>query len=165
MSKGVGVLDYMLQLTHTFIKFVIAASLLLPIAALAKGGGVGFTMDGTVTNVTVSGENIQFTFTGTFRMSQFRGIRKSVVEIDCEHGVSATVSQGEPFFAMSSDGRAGAIRPAGALLKIFRATAERNRKITIELRDVKMEIGKDHDYGHFTLSDAKVIRATDADLR
>lgn len=157
-------LDHMPQLTRTFIKFVIAVSLLLPIVALAKGDGVGFTMEGMVTNVVVRGEHIQFTFIGTFRISQFRGIRNSVIELDCKHGVSATVSQGDPFFAMSADGRAGAVRPVGALQKILRAAATHNRSVKIELYDVKMEIGKGKDYGHFTLSDAKVVRATDAEL-
>ena len=150
---------------RTFIKFVIIVSLLLPIVALAKGDGVGFSMEGTVTNISVRGESIHFTFTGTFRISQFHGSQKSVVEIDCKHGVSAALSQGDPFFAMSSDGRAGAIRPAGELLKILRAAVEHNRTVKFELYDVKIAVGKDKDYGHFTLSDARVIRATDADLR
>jgi len=63
------------------IKLVIAFSLLLPVVALAKGDGVGFSMEGTVTN------------------------------------------------------------------------------------DVKMAVGTGKDYGDFTLSDAAVVRATDADLR
>ena len=53
------------------IKFVIAFGLLLPVVALAKGDGVGFSMEGTVTNISTSGEGIHFTFTGTFRISHF----------------------------------------------------------------------------------------------
>ena len=150
---------------RTFIKFVIAFSLLLPAVALAKGDGVGFTMEGTVTNMSVTGESIHFTFTGTFRISQYHGLSHSVVEIDCKHGVPATVSQGDPFFAMSSDGRAGALRPAGELLKILKAAVEHNRVVKFELYDVRMAVGKDKDFGAFTLTDAAVVRATDADLR
>src|SRR5213592_4717085 len=152
---------------RTFIRFVIALSLLLPVVALAKGDGVGFSMEGTVTNISVSGERIHFTFTGTFRISQFRGSHASVVEIDCKRGVSATVSQGDPFFAMSSDGRAGALRPRGELLKILTAAVEHGRVVKFELYDVKMAIGnrRRKNYGDFTLLDAAVLRATDADLR
>ena len=152
---------------RTFIKFVVALSLLLPIVALAKGDGAGFTMEGTVTNISTSliGGSIHFTFTGTFRISQYHGLARSVVEIDCKHGVSATVYQGDPFFAMSSDWRAGALRPAGELLKILKAAAEHNRVVNFELYDVKIAAGKDKDYGAFALTDAAVVRATDADLR
>ena len=147
------------------IKLVIALSLLLPVVALAKGDGVGFSMEGTVTNMSASGGSIHFTFTGTFRISQFHGLHNSVVEIDCKRGVSATVSQGDPFFAMSSDWRAGALRPAGELLKILRAAVEHNRVVKFELYDLKLAVGIGKDYGDFTLSDAAVVRATDADLR
>ena len=152
-------------LMRTFMKFVIVLSLLLPVVALAKGDGVGFSMEGTVTNISVSGESIHFTFTGTFRISQFHGLQSSVVEIDCKRGVSATVSQGDPFFAMSSDGRAGALRPQGELLKILKAAVKHSRVVKFELYDVKMAVGKGKNYGDFTLLDAAVLRATDADLR
>ena len=150
---------------RTSIKFVIAFGLLLPVVALAKGDGVGFSMEGTVTNISTSGEGIHFTLTGTFRISQFRGLEHSVIEIDCKRGVSATVSQGNPFFAMSSDGRAGALRPQGELLKILKAAVEHSRVVKFELYDVKMAVGKGKNYGDFTLLDAAVVRATDADLR
>ncbi len=147
------------------VKFAIAFSLLLPVVALAKGDGVGFSMEGTVTNISASGESIRFTFTGTFRISQFHGLQNSVVAIDCKRGVSATASQGDPFFAMSSDGRAGALRPAGELLKILKAAVEHNRVVKFELYDVKMAVGNGKNHGDFRLLDAAVVRATDADLR
>lgn len=148
-----------------FIQFVVAISLLLPNVALTKGQGVGFTMEGTITSVSAMGKEIHFTFTGTFYISQFLDQKKSVVEIDCSQGISATVSQGDPFFAMSTDGRAGAIRPSGELLKILNAAAKHRRTVKFELYDVRLAHGKDNDYGHFTLTGAKVVRATDADLR
>jgi hypothetical protein len=148
-----------------FMKLVTAGCLLLPNIVLAKGDGVGFTMEGTVANISISGERIHFTFTGTFYITQFHRQQKSVVEIDCKHGVSATVSQGDPFFAMSTDGRAGAIRPAGELLKILRAAVEHKRSVKFELYDVGLTVGEGKDFGHFTLTDARVVRASDADLR
>ena len=150
---------------RTLIKFIIGFSLLLPIAALAKGDGVGFSMEGTVTNISVSSESIHFAFTGTFHISQYHGFRHSVVEINCQRGISATVFQGEPFFAMSSDRRLGALRGKGELLKILQAAAEHNRIVKFELYDVKMAVGDGQDFNAFTLADAGVVRATDADLR
>ncbi len=142
---------------RTFIQFVIAFSLLLSVVDLAKGEGVGFSMEGTVTNLNGSGESIRFTFNSTIRVGQSRGLQKAVIEIDCKHGVSATVSQGDPFFALSSNGRRSGIRPAGELLKILRAAVAQNRKVKFELDDVKMAVGKGKDYGHFTLSNTKVV--------
>src|ERR1041385_1585946 len=152
-------------LMRSSIKCIIAFSWLLPVVALAKGDGIGFSMEGTVTNISVDGERIHFTFSGTFRISQFRGSEHSVVEIDCQRGVSAAVSQGDPFFAMSSDGRAGALRPAGELLKILKAAVEHGRVVKFELYNVKLAVGKGRNHGDFTLSDAAVVRITDADLR
>lgn len=111
---------------HTLVKSVIGFSLLMPVIALAKGDGVGFSMEGTVTNISVSGEQIHFTFTGTFRIDQYHRMQHSTVTIDCTHGVSATVLQGNPFFAMSSNWRAGALRPAGELLNILQTAVEHN---------------------------------------
>ena len=150
---------------RTLIKFIIGFSLLVPVIALAKGDGVGFSMEGTVTNISVSGENIHFTFTGTFHIDQYHGMQHSAVTIDCTHGVSATVFQGDPFFAMTSDWRGGSLQPDGDLLKILKAAVEHNRVVKFELYDVKMAMGEGKDYGAFTLSDAGVVRATDADLR
>jgi len=144
---------------------VFVTGCLLPVGALAKGDSPGFSMEGTVKNVSVSGGRIHFEFTGIFRISQYHGISSSTVEIDCKHGVSATVLQGDPFFSMSPDGRAGALRPAGELLKILRTAVKDNRVVKFELYDVKMAVGKDKDFGDFTLSDATVVRATDADLQ
>ena len=47
-------------------KAAICVGLLLPVVVLAKGDGVGFTMEGTLSNFTATGESYRFTFTGTF---------------------------------------------------------------------------------------------------
>lgn len=151
----------------TLIKFIICFSLLLPVVALAKGDGVNFWMEGAVTDVSTSliSESIHFTFIGTFHIDQYHGTQHSAVVIDCKDGVSATVFQGDLFFAMSSDWRSGALRPAGALLKILKAAVEHNRMVKFELYDVEMAVGSGKNFGAFTLSDAGVVRATDADLQ
>ncbi|MBM3883233.1 MAG: hypothetical protein FJ387_26565 [Verrucomicrobia bacterium] len=148
------------QLAH-----VVAASFILfAVSAFGKGGGVGFWMEGTLTNITVTGDRIQFQLTGRFWMEQFPDGRppRQLIEVDCKRGVSATVSQAEPFFAMTSDWHGGAIRQKGALLKILKAAAEHGRVVRFQMLQPKLEFGRD---GSFTLTDAAVIRATDADLR
>lgn len=143
---------------------VIGIHFLLPAIVPGKSDVPGFFMKGAVANVSASGGRIHFTFTGTFRISQYHRFRRSTVEIDCKRGISATVYQGDLFVAEAPDGRSGAVRPAGALLKILDAAADHNRVVNFELYDVKMTMGTGNDFGAFMLSDAGVVRATDADL-
>jgi hypothetical protein len=82
--------------------------------------------------------------------------------VHCKSGISATVSQAEPFFAMSVDWRGGALRQKGELFKILKTAAERGSAVKFQLTQPKMDFGRDQ---NFTLTDAIVIRATDADLR
>jgi hypothetical protein len=154
-----------------FIKIVIALGLLLPAVAQAKGDGLAFGMEGRVANVSIStnGESIHFTFKGVFRIDQYhdteQATQHSSVEIDCKGGVSATVSQGDPFYSMTPDGRGGALRPKGQLLKILNAAVQHNRVVKFELYDVKIAVGNGKNFQDFTLTDATVVRATDADLK
>ena len=143
---------------------LVVSSVVVATSAFAKGGGVGFWMEGTITNVTVAGDRIQFELTGRFWLEQFPDGRppRQMIEVDCKRGISATVSQAEPFFAMTSDWRGGAIRQKGELLKILKTAAQRGRVVKFEMMQPKMEFGRDQS---FRLTDAAVIRATDADLR
>jgi hypothetical protein len=127
--------------------------------------GVGFWMEGRVTNVALIGERIQFQITGRFWFTQLppEGATKpQVIEVHGKDGISAIVSQAEPFFAMSTDWRAGAIRKNGELLKILRTAAERGSVVKFELTQPRMDFGVDQS---FSISHATVVRATDVDLK
>jgi hypothetical protein len=127
--------------------------------------GVGFWMEGTVTNVTQLDGRLQFQLSGRFWFAQFPPDSPKQVEIEV-HGkggtFAATVSQSEPFFAMTSNWRAGALRKKGELFRILKTAEERGRAVRFELGQPKMEFGTDQS---FTLLGASVVRATDADLR
>jgi hypothetical protein len=154
------------RITSSFLlaHVVVVCFLISAVSTFAKGGGVGFWMQGTITNITVAGDRIQFQLTGRFWFEQFPDGRppRQVIEVDCKGGVSATVTQADPFFAMTSDWRGGAIRQKGELLKILKTATERGRVVKFEMMRPKMEFGSDQS---FALTDAAVIRATDADLR
>jgi hypothetical protein len=134
----------------------------LAVLAHAKGDGVGLWMEGTVSKVRSDGQRIHLMVTGRFWFEQYRGTARSVVEVDGSRGVSAAVVQGQPFFAMSSDWRAGSIRLIGALLAILETAGRHHRPVRFELTEAKLVFGRD---GGFAVADAAVLRATDADLR
>jgi|SRR5581483_561095 len=143
-------------------KFVIGLSLLLPIVALAKGNGVGFTMEGTLSNFRASGETCHFTFAGTFHITRWYGVRNSTVEIDCKQGFPATVTQCNFFVATHPTLNAAAVRnDPKALSGILKVAAERRRVIKFELVAVKIAFG---DSGSITNLECAVARATDWDL-
>jgi len=147
---------------RTFIKFVIGLSLLFPVAALAKGDGVGFTMEGTLTNFSASGETCHFTFAGTFHITQWHRVSHTTVDIDCKQGFSATVTQCSFFVATHPTLNAAAVRnETNALSGILKAAAERGRVIKFELVDPKITFG---DKGSITNLESAVVRATDWDL-
>lgn len=151
----------------TFMKFIyVSIGLLLPVVTLAKGDGIGFRMEGTVTNVVAIGESIQFQFTGRFRIGQTRdrGTQHSEIEIDCKGGVSATVTQNQTFFAdMPGDVPAGAgLRGKGELLKILKKAAEHGAFVRLNVMEPKMAFGRG---GNFTLLDGVVDHCTDPDMR
>ena len=71
-----------------------AVGCLWPLAASAKGGGVGFWMEGTVTNVTVSDERIHCQLAGQLCLVQYPGgsTNRQRIAVDCPRGVSVTLS-------------------------------------------------------------------------
>jgi hypothetical protein len=148
-----------------FIKFIyVSIGLLMPVVALAKGDVIGFSMEGTVTNVVAIGESIQFKFTGRFEIGQTgdRGTKHSYIEVDCKRGVSATVTQHQEFFAdMPGDISAGAgLRGKGELLKILKKAAARGAFMRLTVMEPKMAFGRGDS---FTLLDGVVSHATDPD--
>jgi hypothetical protein len=153
-----------------FCLFVLGALLLSTVVAKEQRlrskvpWSVGFWMEGTVTNVTEAEGRIQFRLNGNFSFHQIpeEGPQNQVIKVFGEHGISATVQQSEPFFAMTTDWSGGSLRKKGDLLKLLKTAAGRGGVVKFELFNPKMEFGPGL---KFTLLDAKVIRATDADLR
>lgn len=141
---------------------VAAATLLLPMPALAKGEGVALWMEGIVSNVEGNGKNIRLVLTGRFWFEQNRNGERSVVELDGRQAFPATVTQATPFFAMTADWGGGAIRGPGTLLAILRAAGQHGRSVRFEFVDAQLAFGRD---GSLTVMRAGVIRATDHDLR
>ncbi len=144
----------------------VLLTLILPVAALAKGEGVGLWMEGKVSDVKTEGQKIQLVLTGRFWFEQYRGQERSVVEIKGEHGVPATIvatiTQAEPFFAMVATWEGGAIRKQGALLAIVQEAAKRNRIIKFEFFDGQLAFGRN---GSLTVMNGAVLRATDHNLQ
>jgi hypothetical protein len=121
-------------------------------------------MEGTVKNVALVDGRIRFDVAGRFWMSQFppNSREKVAVEVHPNGTFPAAVSQAAPFFAMTTDWRGGAIRPDGELLRILQAAERRGSVVKFEISQPKMEFGPDQS---FTLTQAIVSRATDAELR
>ena len=147
--------------TTSAVIVVAFVTSLLASSAHAKGDGVGLWMEGTVSNVHGDGQKVHLLLTGRFWFEQYRGAIRSLVEVDGRRGLPATVVQAQPFFAMSTDWGAGAIRQKGALLAILEAAAQRKRPVRFELVDARLVFGRD---GSFAVADGTVIRATDGDL-
>jgi hypothetical protein len=134
----------------------------LPCPSLAKGDGVGLWMEGRVSTLQVADDQIRFVLTGRFWFEQYRGPKRSSIEVVARRGIPVAVTQAEPFFAMSTSWRAGAIREKGALAALMQAAAQHNRVVKFELTDAMLEFAIEP---RFAVNSAKVIRATDADLR
>ncbi len=123
---------------------------------------VGFGMEGTVTNVVLNGERIEFQVNGRFWFSQYppESPKQVMIEVHRKDGFSATVTP-DSFVAMTSNWRAGSVvNDKGRLLKILMAAAERGTVVKFSLTQPKMDFGTNG----FSLLDAKVWRITDADL-
>ncbi|HEY3053659.1 MAG TPA: hypothetical protein VGK04_09765 [Thermoanaerobaculia bacterium] len=145
------------------VKTVAVIVLLLSArTAQPKGNGVSLWMEGRVSNVEADGDRIHFLLTGSFRLEQYRGKARSVVEVDGRRGMRVTIRQADPFFAMTSDWKGGAIRENGALLHILDAAATRKRIVKFELSEAQLVFSAG---GVLTVSDGAVRRAIDANLR
>lgn len=124
--------------------------------------GLDFWMEGTVSEVKAVGDQIHFTLKGRFWFAQYdEAAAPKRIEVDCRQGISVTVHQNDPFFAFSTDWGAGAIQEAGGLLRILKAAVGPSRTIKFELLEPKIIFDAKQ---NLTLTDAAVIRATDADL-
>jgi hypothetical protein len=126
--------------------------------------GVSFGMDGTVKNVVSADGHIKFQITGRVLMNQYLPDqpRPVVIEVHPEQEFSATITQADPFFAMTKDWGGGSIRKGGDLLKILKSAAVRGNVVRFDLEQPEMDFGPNQ---QFTLVRAIVRRATDADLK
>ena len=127
-----------------------------------KPWAVGFRMKGTVANVVATDDKIHFQFSGWFYLHQYPwgGTNEEVIKVDCQRGISATVSLTDSFVATVPNVNAAAMKKRKDLLPIFKAAAEHGRELTIQLLSPKLDFG-DQPF----LQDAKVWTITDADLR
>jgi hypothetical protein len=123
---------------------------------------VGFDMKGTVTNVVATDEQIHFQFNGWFYIHQYPwgGTNEEVIKVDCQRGISASVSLTDSFVATLPNVNAAAEKKREDLLPIFEAAEEHGRELTIELLWPKLAFGEQS-----FLQDARVSRITDWDLR
>ena len=143
--------------------FILLLAVLLPTLSYAKGEHVGIWMQGTITELKTNGDKIHFRLSGKLWLVQYRtGEKPAHVEVKTAKPASVTISQNKLFFAMSADGRGGAVRKKGALLKIIKAAIQHKRSIKFQLVDPVIDFGAKE---NFKLIHSRVIRATDADLR
>jgi hypothetical protein len=141
---------------------ILFVSLLVSPTAFAKGKGVGFWMEGTVSDVAPTPTGISFRLKGRFWFSKYLGSTPTIIDVDGKDGIVATVRQGDPLFAFSADWRAGSIQEPGGLLRILKKASEQGGVVKFELREPSLKFDSKQ---ILTLTDAAVIRATDADLR
>ena len=101
-----------------------------------------------------------------FWFEQYRGAEPSVVEVrDLRGGpasITATLTQGRPFYAMVESWKGGAIRKSGALLAILQAAAGTGQVVRFELANARLQFGSG---GTLSVESATVRRATDHNLR
>ena len=121
----------------------IALSLLvlaIPVS-FGKGGGVGYWLEGTVASVRIAGDRVELVLAGSLTLLQYSGgpSTRQAVLYECPRGISASLRQGDPFFAMSSDWRGGAIRYEGELARLAQTAMQRGSTIKIELEKQKID--------------------------
>jgi len=144
-----------------FLLALVAAAMLCPGGAAAKGEGVGVWMEGRVSEVRAEGSSIRLALDGRLWLQQYRGAEPSEVEVR-DTAIPATLAQGDPFFAMVEGWGGGAIRKQGALLRILQAAAASGKPVKLELVNARLKFAPQ---GRVAVEAAEVIRATDHALR
>ena len=134
-------------------------------AAHAKGEQVRLWMEGQVSDVRSDGRTIRLVLSGRFAFEQYRGGERSLVEVKDWRGgpasIPAVLTQGRPFYAMTEDWGAGALRKSGALLAILQAAAGTDRVVRLELASARLNFAS----GALAVESAIVRRASDSSLR
>jgi hypothetical protein len=135
-------------------------------AAQAKGEQVRLWMEGQVSDVRSDGRTIRLVVSGRFVFEQYRRGERSLVEVKDWRGgpasIPAVLTQGRPFYAMTDDRGAGALRKSGALLSILQAAAGTDRIVRLELANARLNFANG---GALAVESAIVRRATDASVR
>jgi hypothetical protein len=128
-----------------------------------KGGGVGFFLEGTVTNVGRSNSFVQVIIKGRLRLVQYPDGQPpaQIIEYICPDGLVATFNDMKEFFAMSADWRGGALRQPGTLSKILEAAEKRGNVVKFELLSPRIDFAGEN----CPAVASDVIRVTDVDLR
>ena len=131
--------------------------------AFAKGGGVGYWLEGKVTSVRLSGGHVDLVIAGQLTLDQYSGgsTTRQVIRYECARGISATLGQWKAFYAMASDWRGGGIRGEGALGRLTQTALERGSVIKIELQNPQIDFTD----WQCPIVKADAIRATDHDLK
>ena len=148
----------------TYAALATAAILALAgTAAFAKGGGVGYRLEGTVTSVRLAGDRVDLLIVGHLVLDQYSGgpTTRQVIRYECARGINASLGQWTSFFAMSSDWRGGAIRGQGELGRLAKAALERGSVFKIELQNPQIDFTD----WQCPVVKADAIRATDHDLK
>lgn len=144
-----------------FLLALVAAAVLCPGSASAKGEGIGVWMEGKVSEVRAEGSSIRLALNGRLWLQQYRGTEPAEVEAR-DTTIPATLKQADPFFAMVENWHGGAIRKRGALLEILQAAAASGKPVKFELVNARLKFGPQ---GRIAVEAAEVVRATDHALR
>jgi hypothetical protein len=156
------------------VKLLPLFLVLLTPVALAKGGGVGYWLEGTVTNVRTDGngscptawcegrEPIQLVFAGSLLMVQYPDGSKTpqTIEFQCLKGMSVKLAQRDTFFGISVAGRGGGYRYPYQLPQLLQLAATHGTKMKLQLQRPHIDFA---DWQCPAIA-AEVIRATDGDL-
>jgi hypothetical protein len=119
-------------------------------------------MEGTVSDVATTPQGISFRLKGRFWFSKYSGSTPTIIDVDGKDGIAATVRQADPFFAFTADWGGGSIQEPGGLLRILRKASEQGGVVKFELREPSLKFDSKQ---VLALTDAAVVRATDADLK
>jgi hypothetical protein len=143
-----------------------AAIVLLAFAtpiAFAKGGGVGYWLEGKILSVHVAANGVELAIAGRLTLDQFAGgpSTRQSVHYECARGISASLVQWQSFFVMSTNWRGGALRGDGELARLAQATLKRGNVIKLELLNPKIDFAD----WQCPIVRADVIRATDPELK
>src|SRR4051794_9940931 len=82
----------------------------------AKGGGVGYWLEGTISSVDLVDNRVELVLSGLLILDQYTGgpSTRQSVQYECKRGMRASLVQWQQmFFIMSTDWRGGALRGDG----------------------------------------------------
>lgn len=131
--------------------------------AFAKGGGVGYWLEGKIKSARLVDTHVELVIEGRLTLDQYSGgpSTRQSIHYECERGINASLSQWESFFAMSVNWRGGALRGAGGFNRLVRSALNRGSVMKMELQKPNIDFAD----WQCPVVKAEVIRATDPDLK